>query len=129
MQKSKHIYLGFDLGASSGRAIVGILQNRRLAIEEISRFPNVTCRLGNRLHWNVLSLWNDMLAAMRLCAEKGYQKLSGIGVDTWGVDFGLLGPDDILLANPICYRDPMMEGIEAIIRSVVDEGELYQRTG
>ena len=102
MKKSQHCYLGFDLGASSGRAVLGTIENRRLAIEEIARFPNTPCRLGDRLHWNVLSLWGHMVDAMRFSGREGPKTLSGIGVDTWGVDFGLLGSDDRLIANPLC---------------------------
>ena len=129
MKKLQHSYLGFDLGASSGRAILGVIRNRRLAIEEIARFPNAPCRLGDRLHWNVLSLWSHMIDAMRLCGRQGHNTLSGIGVDTWGVDFGLLGSDDRLLANPLCYRDTITERIEPVIRAVVEEKELYRLTG
>ncbi len=129
MKRSKHAYLGFDLGASSGRAVLGTIENRRLTIEEIARFPNVPCRLGNRLHWNVLSLWSHFVDALRLCAQQGHQTLSGVGVDTWGVDFGLLGADHLLLANPLCYRDAITIGIEPAIRAAVDGQELYRLTG
>ena len=129
MKKSRHIYLGFDLGASSGRAILGTIENHRFKIEEIARLPNVPCRLGDRLYWNVLSLWGHMISAMRLCAQQGYDTLSGIGVDTWGVDFGLLGPDGTLLGNPLCYRDPITEGIEPVVRAAIAEEELYRWTG
>ena len=57
MKKAKHVYLGFDLGASSGRAVLGTIENRRLTIQQITRFPNSPCRLGDRLYWNVLALW------------------------------------------------------------------------
>ncbi len=129
MKKSRRVYLGFDLGASSGRAVLGTLENRRLQIEEISRFPNTPGRLGDRLYWNVLSLWGRVVDAMRLCAQQRHETLSGIGVDTWGVDFGLLGPDDALMGNPLCYRDAVTEGIEAVIRAAVAEEELYRLTG
>jgi len=129
MRKSKHVYLGFDLGASSGRAVLGTIENRRLRIEEISRFSNTPCRLGDRLYWNVLSLWGRLVDAMRLCAQQGHKTPSGIGVDTWGVDFGLIGPDDALLGNPLCYRDAITIDIEPVIRAAISEEELYRLTG
>jgi sugar (pentulose or hexulose) kinase len=66
---------------------------------------------------------------MRLCAQQGHKSLSGIGVDTWGVDFGLLGVDDRMLGNPLCYRDAVTVGIEPVIRAAVEEEELYRLTG
>jgi sugar (pentulose or hexulose) kinase len=66
---------------------------------------------------------------MRLCAKQGYHAISGIGVDTWGVDFGLLGSDDLLLGNPLCYRDAITLGIEPAIRAAIDEKDLYRLTG
>jgi len=129
MKNARHTYLGFDLGASSGRAVLGMIENRRLAIHQIARFPNAPCRLGNRLYWNVLSLWSHFIDAMRLCARQGHKTLSGIGVDTWGVDFGLLDSDNLLLGNPLCYRDAITIGIESAIRAAIKEKELYRLTG
>lgn len=128
MRRPKHIYLRFDLGASSGRAVLGTIENQRLKIDEIAQFPNTPCRLGDHLHWNVLSLWDHFVDAIRLCAQRGHSTLSGIGVDTWGVDFGLLGRDDLLLPNPLCYRDAITEGIKPVIRAAIAEEELYRRT-
>jgi len=129
MKASQRVYLGFDLGASSGRAVLGTIENCRLRIEEISRFANAPCRLGDRLYWNILALWGHIISAMRLCAKQGYDAISGVGVDTWGVDFGLLGSDDRLLENPLCYRDAITVGIEPAIRAAIDERDLYRLTG
>ena len=129
MSKSEKVYLGFDLGASSGRAMLGSFTNGKLRISEINRFSNTPVSLNGTLYWNVLSLWENMLDSMRLCAEQGYRTLSGIGVDTWGVDFGLLGADDKLLANPVCYRDDCTKGIEQIIISAIGKQKFYRLTG
>ncbi|OHB85943.1 MAG: hypothetical protein A2V98_03755 [Planctomycetes bacterium RBG_16_64_12] len=129
MSKPGRVYLAIDLGASSGRAVLGLLEGGKLKMEEANRFPNSPAPLGGRLYWDFLSLWNHVLSSMRLCAGRGYSRLSGIGVDTWGVDYGLLGADGKLLGNPICYRDSLTEGVERPIRSAVGERELYRLTG
>ena len=129
MTKSDKTYLGFDLGASSGRAILGCLKDHKFRISEINRFSNAPLSLNGTLYWNILSLWGNMLDSMRLCAQQGYGRLSGIGVDTWGVDFGLLGPDDKLLGNPVCYRDDSTKGVERVITSAIGKQELYRLTG
>ena len=129
MKKSEKVYLAIDLGASSGRVVVGVPEDRRLRTEQIARFSNAPCQLGNRLVWNFPSLWNDVLEAMRCAARQGYDHLAGIGVDTWGADFGLLGADGNLLANPSCYRDPLTEGIERVIASTVSENTLFTFSG
>ncbi len=129
MSKVPGVYLGLDLGAGSGRAVVGLLDGGKLRMQEIYRFANAPVRLGDRLYWDVLSLWKNILESMRRCAEQGYDRLAGIGIDTWGVDFGLLGADDELLGYPICYRDSATQGIEPYINSVMDENKLFRLTG
>lgn len=123
------VYLAVDLGASGGRAVVGAIRAGKLEWDEIYRFPNAPCRLGNRLYWDFLALWGHVLESLRRCAERGHSRLAGIWVDTWGVDFGLLGPDGQLLANPLCYRDAITEGAEEAIRSALPEDEVFRLTG
>lgn len=129
MRESEAFYLGFDLGASGGRAVLGRLEDGRLKVRPIGRFANKPCQLGGRWYWDFLCLWSNMLGAMRQCAAQGYRRLSGVGVDTWGVDFGLLGADGHLMANPICYRDPITEGAPQQIGSVLAQEDLYRLTG
>ena len=129
MSKSNKTYLGFDLGASSGRAILGFMENDRLRIEGINRFSNAPVELGGTLYWNFLSLWNNVVDSLRLCSGHCQGKLSGIGIDTWGVDFGLLGADGKLLGNPICYRDGFTEKVVRQITSAIDRRRLFQLTG
>jgi rhamnulokinase len=120
--------LAFDLGAESGRGILGQLDDRRLSLQVIHRFPNGPVRLLDRLHWNVLGLFVEMLAALRkTVAEHG--AIDGLGVDTWGVDFGLLGRDGSLLGNPRHYRDPHTEGVMEEAFAVVSRSEIFRRTG
>ncbi len=104
-------YLAFDLGASNGRAILGRFDGQRLSLDVIHRFDNPMIRLPDRLHWDVLGLFREITEALRLWAGRGEGQLSGVGVDTWGVDFGLIGRDGSLLGNPIAYRDPFTEGV------------------
>lgn len=122
-------YLGLDLGAGSGRAVVGLLDHNRLKVKEINRFANAPVWMNGTLYWNTLYLWGHIVESMQMCRREGYSKLSGIGVDTWGVDFGLLGGDGQLLANPVCYRDGRTEGIERTITGGIDQQALYQLTG
>ena len=129
MRRTPDTYLGIDLGAGSGRAVAARIDGRRLDMTEVSRFANAPCKLGGTLYWNLLSLWGHLLDSMRMCAQKGYGELSGIGVDTWGVDFGLLGVDGRLLSNPVCYRDDSTEGIERVILAAIGKEELYRLTG
>jgi rhamnulokinase len=129
MSTAPAVYLAFDLGASSGRAVVGLLEGQRLRMKQICRFSSAPVSLDNRLRWDVHVIWRRMLGAMRRCAALGYRRLAGIGIDAWGVDFGLLGRGGTLLANPICYRDLLTEGVERHIRSAVAEKELFRRTG
>src|SRR5712671_5399023 len=97
--------LAFDLGAESGRGILGLFDGQKLRLEVVHRFGNGPVRTLDTLHWDVLRLHGDILAACRKCAaEQG--GVDGLGVDTWGVDFALLGRGGTLLGNPRHYRDP-----------------------
>ena len=92
-------FLAFDLGAESGRAVLGHFDGERIKLEELHRFPNGGIRILDSLHWDVLRLWSEMKHALSTCAQKGIE-LKGIGIDTWGVDFALVGKDDTLLGLP-----------------------------
>src|SRR5215218_4300072 len=82
-------FLAFDLGAESGRAVLGTLENGRLTLQEKHRFANPTGRMNGHLHWNLLAQWEELKTGLKNVA--GGVPLSGIGVDTWGVDYGLIG--------------------------------------
>ncbi len=127
--KTESNFLAFDLGASSGRAVLGFLEKNKLTLQEINRFSNGPVELDGTLYWDFMGLWANIVESLKICAQRGYEKLSGIGVDTWGVDFGLLGADGKLLGWPVCYRDSRTTGIEKIIASAIKENELYQLTG
>src|SRR5438874_13738734 len=92
-----------DLGAHSGRVAVGRFDGARLAVEEVHRFPNVPVRVRGTLHWDVLRLYADVLDGLRAAARA--TSLDAVGVDSWGVDFGLLDRAGRLVQNPVHYRD------------------------
>ena len=102
-------FLAVDFGAGSGRVIAGTVSGGRLNTVEVHRFPNRQIRLGNRLYWDFLSLFEEMKTGLRMAAGQ-FSDIRSIGIDTWGVDFGLVDRDGNLLGNPVCYRDPSMDG-------------------
>jgi len=119
-------YLAFDLGAESGRAVLGRLRAGILTIEEVHRFPNEPVEYGGTLHWDMPRLWLEIRKSLTKIADTS---LSGIGVDTWGVDYALLGERGELLQNPYHYRDRRTQGmIEEVFRLVPRE-EIYRVTG
>lgn len=122
-------FLAIDLGAESGRGVVGLLQEGRLHLEEVHRFPNGPVRVLNSLHWDVLRLFSELKSALGRCIHVYGPDLQSMGVDTWGVDFGLLGRGDVLLGNPYHYRDRRTDGMmEEAFRRVPRE-EIFERTG
>lgn len=119
-------YLAFDFGAESGRALLGHLRAGVLTTEEVHRFPNEPVEYGGFLHWDAPRLWFEVRKALG-CIEN--LKLTGIGVDTWGVDYALLGERGELLQNPYHYRDRRTQGaMEEVFRRVPKE-EIYRATG
>src|ERR1051325_1915337 len=102
--------LAFDLGAESGRAIVGRFDGAKLSLDVLHRFANRPVKILNSLHRAVLSLYAEMLDGLRRTSTL-QGGIESIGIDTWGVDFALLGSDGTLLANPRHYRDPHSETI------------------
>ncbi len=122
-------FLAFDLGAESGRAILGSLENSQLKLEEIHRFVNRPVQVSGHIHWDVLRLFDDLKQGMAQAAGKANGRLLGIGVDTWGVDFGLIGRGNVLLGNPYAYRDKRMDGIMPRAFAFMPKKEIYARTG
>src|ERR1700730_16833012 len=120
--------LAFDLGAESGRGILGLFDGQKLRLEVVHRFGNGPVRTLDTMHWDVLHLHSEMLTGLRKCAgEQG--PLDSVGVDTWGVDFALLGRNGTLLGNPRHYRDPHTEGIMDEAFKVVSRKEIFRQTG
>lgn len=122
-------FLAFDLGAESGRAVVGTLDGGALAIEEIHRFPNRPVRVLDTLYWDALALYANLIEGMRIYSGRFGPHAASIGIDTWGVDFGLLARDGSLLQNPVCHRDRRTEGVLPELQRRLPLKELYQLTG
>lgn len=127
--KHQKRFLAFDLGASSGRGIVGTLDQRKLVIEELHRFPNGPTTILGNMHWDVLRLYNEMLEALSLYAQRYGKDLHGIGFDTWGVDYGLLAKDGSLLGNPSHYRDKRTDGMVEAACKLVSREAIFEATG
>jgi len=127
MSATKKI-LAFDLGAESGRGILGSFDGQRLGLEVVHRFGNGPVRTLDTMHWDVLRLYGEMLATLRRCAAD-FGGIDALGVDTWGVDFALLGRNDTLLGNPRHYRDPHTESIMDAAFLRVPRLDIFRRTG
>lgn len=113
-------YLAVDFGGGSGRVMAGSIDQGVLKLEEVYRFPNRQVRMGNHIYWDFLSLFEEMKNGLRQAVLKGYS-IKSIGIDTWGVDFGLIDKAGNLLGNPVCYRDSRTDGLP---EELFDETEL-----
>lgn len=122
------VYLAADFGGGSGRVIAGWLEDGKLVMEEVHRFGNRQVRLGDHVYWDFPALFEDMKVGLRKAASKGYA-VESIGVDTWGVDFGLIDRDGQLLGNPVCYRDARTVGMIDKLFKTVNPSEHYATTG
>lgn len=121
-------YLAIDIGASSGRHILGHLEQGKLIIEEIHRFKNEIRNRNGELCWDLTELFDDIILGMKKCKTLGKIPES-VGIDTWAVDFVLLDADDNILGNTVSYRDSRTNGMDEKVYSCVSEEELYGRTG
>ena len=121
-------YLALDLGAESGRGLLGRFDGERLELEEVHRFPNGPVRMLDTLHWDLPFLYGEMKAALHKAVTMS-PGLDGVGVDTWGVDFGLVGRGDTLLGNPVHYRDARTEGMMEEAFRLVPRERMYAITG
>ncbi|HTP07438.1 MAG TPA: FGGY family carbohydrate kinase, partial [Anaerolineae bacterium] len=106
-----HHFLAIDLGAESGRAILATLDSDQLSLTDIHRFPNGPVHLPDGLHWDILRLWTEIKTALHIAIQQHHVQLAGIGIDTWGVDYGLLDRTDALIGNPYHYRDHRTDGM------------------
>lgn len=120
--------LAFDFGASSGRAMLGTYENGILSMREIHRFSNDTVLVRGTMHWDILRLWYEIKTAFYKLRAMG-EHIDAVGIDTWGVDFGLLDRDGSLLANPVHYRDERTVGMPEEAFGRVSCHEIYTRTG
>jgi rhamnulokinase len=129
---SRLAHLALDLGAESGRAVLGSIESGSLSTTEVHRFSHRPLRFPEGLRWDITGLWREILAGIARGAEAAREAgltLASIGVDCWGVDFALLGPKGELLALPRCYRDPANLSAMKRVLSLIPERDLYAATG
>lgn len=125
----KKVYLAVDLGASSGRVVAGIFDGQRLELEEAHRFENGGVLAAGRMYWDFLGLWTRIQQGLQAAAAKYGERIVSVGVDTWGVDFGLLGRNDELLGLPYHYRDRRTAGIYDRAFAIVSREEIFAQSG
>ena len=123
----KRQVLAVDIGASSGRVMLGSYNGEQIQIQELHRFPNDPVLLGDTMYWDFLRLFFEIKQG--LIKAKAYGAIDSIAVDTWGVDFGLLDEEGHLLANPVHYRDQRTVGMLAAAFEKIDRKKCYQITG
>ena len=127
--ENKKYYFAVDLGATSGRTILGTLVDGRLEQEELTRFPNNLIETGGHFYWDIYALYLEMIKGLQVVGKRGLD-ITSIGIDTWGVDFVFIGEDDAILRNPVAYRDPhTFAAIEDYLAHVLDRKTVYDITG
>ena len=126
---SQKICLAIDLGAGSGRVVAGIFNGAQLELNELNRFPNEPVKQADGWHWNLEQLFRHIKQGIALAAKKYGAAVVSAGVDTWGVDYGLLDADGKLLCGPFQYRDRRTEGMQETAFRRMPRREIYQRTG
>ena len=121
--------LAVDLGAESGRAVIGTLDSTGLSMRELHRFPNEPVRYNGELHWDIARLWLEIQRALAMLPGSVDNGLSSIGVDTWGLDYALLGESGVLLENPYHHRDARTDGMVERVCEIVPAADIYAQTG
>ena len=128
MEKKKY-YFAVDLGATSGRTIIGSIEDGRFCLEEVTRFPNNLIEQGGHFYWDIYALYFEIIRGLKEVASRGLA-ITSIGIDTWGVDFVLIGDYGAILRNPRAYRDPItFEAMDDYLQHVISKKEVYDITG
>jgi len=127
--KVENKFIGFDLGAESGRCVVAILNNSKIALHEVHRFTTHTTNLGNSLYWNVNAIFDEMIKALTKANYEFGPDFNGIGVDTWGVDYVLINKEGNDIGNPYHYRDDRTDGIMEEAFQILPKDKLYFKAG
>jgi len=122
-------YLAFDLGAESGRGVTGFFDGETLRLEDVHRFSNQPVKILDTLYWDMPRLFLELKRGLAMAVAAHGKEFEAIGIDTWGVDFGLLGHDDSLLANPRHYRDHANDGMLERAYTKVPKERIFERTG
>jgi rhamnulokinase len=122
-------FLAVDLGASSGRVLLGVWNSETFTLQELHRFNNESVSVLGHMHWDVLRLWHEIKTGISAYAKVSSEPLAGISVDTWGVDYGLLDKAGNLLGNPYHYRDHRNDGMLEKAYTKVSKADIYKQTG
>lgn len=127
--EQKTYFFAVDLGATSGRTIIGTINNGKFALEEVTRFPNNLIEQGGHYYWDIYALYFEIIRGLKEVAQRGL-KITSIGIDTWGVDFVMIGDDGAILRNPRAYRDPItFDAMDDYLEHVISKKEVYDVTG
>lgn len=127
--EGKKYFFAVDLGATSGRTIIGTLSEGKIELEELTRFDNNLIETGGHFYWDIYALYYEIIKGLKLAAQRELP-IRSIGIDTWGVDFVCVGKDGALLRNPLSYRDPHTFGMmEDYFEHAVDKAKVYDITG
>jgi len=126
--KKTHHFFAFDIGATSGRSILGTLEEGKLKLRELTRFPNKIIRVHDKYYWDIYALYEELKEGLRTVSSEGIE-LDAIGIDTWGVDFVYLGEDGTILSLPRSYRDPYTNGVPDEYFKIIPRKEVYDLTG
>lgn len=121
-------FFAVDLGATSGRTILGSIAEGKLQQRELTRFPNNIIDVGGHLFWDIYALYNEIVKGLKLCADEGIE-IESIGIDTWGVDFLCIGADGQVLRNPYCYRDSFTLNEMDEYFKLIPKEKVYEKTG
>lgn len=127
--EDKKYFFAVDLGATSGRTIIGTLTEGKIELEELTRFDNNLIETGGHFYWDIYALYFEIIKGLKLAAQRELP-IRSIGIDTWGVDFVCVGKDGALLRNPLSYRDPHTFGMmEDYFERAIDKAKVYDITG
>ena len=122
------VFGAVDLGASGGRVIAGVIDGERIELDPVHRFANAARHVDGHLRWDLYSLYREVLAGLERLRAR-YPQVESIGIDTWGVDYGLLDADGRLLAEPIAYRDERTAAVIDDVHAAVSPAELFAING
>ncbi|MGI6224542.1 MAG: rhamnulokinase [Prevotella sp.] len=126
---TKKYFFAVDLGATSGRTIIGKLSKGHLELQELTRFENHLIPMGKHIYWDLYALFFEVIAGLRRAASL-HVPIESIGVDTWGCDFVCVGDDEQVVANPVAYRDTYTKGtMDVFFREAMPREEVYKKTG
>ena len=130
LEMSKNTFLAFDLGASGGRAIAGILKNGKLELKEVHRFKNQMTLIHGSYYWNIFSLFDELKKGLKKCIDNFQICPQSVAVDTWGVDYSLISGNGQIIGLPYAYRDHRTNDImDDFFNNILSKEETYLLTG